>query len=157
MVNLPSDPELLTSNAEYVLLQTGSNPDTYTVLQDLLFHLGRPKFEYVSTASNQIPQLLRYKAYGAAEYWIEATMLLSLNEFISFSVTNLARDSNGATPILFMRVKITDKSGNPGKTMMQGASGFKCRVMSCDMSKPTMGAVKYRIRLELLEDSITIA
>lgn len=158
MTNLPTDPESLTTNAEYMVLQIGTNPDQYTVLQDLVFNLEHPEVTEVATGTTASPALIRIPFYGAGDNWIEFTLLLSLTEFISFATTYFNRDSHGQVPLEYFKIKITDKSGTT-KTIGNTANtptGFKGRVVFAKTSKPVMGAVKYRVRVRLLEDSITI-
>lgn len=166
MVNnpLPSDPTTLCVNAELIRLQVDSNPDFYTTLQDVRFHLERPELKEPitglgTTQSGTVITAVYF--YGPGDNWIEGTLLMSNNEYKTFATTNFQRNANGAMPTRYFSIKVTDLSGNVitlGDTNSGGGNGngFKCTIPWHTVDKSVIGGVKVRIRMRLLGDSITV-
>lgn len=166
MVNnpLPSDPQTLTVNAELITLQVDANPDFYTTLQDVRFHLERPELREPitglgTTQSGTVVTAIYF--YGPGDNWIEGTLLMSLAEYKTFATTNFNRTSNGAMPTRYFSIKIKDLTGNiitlgDTNSGAPNGNGFKCVIPWHTMDKPIIGGVKIRIRMRLLGDQITV-
>lgn len=156
---IPTDPTTLTVNAERIILLTGSTPNQYTALQDLRFHLERPEFKEIVTGISNTPIQTAVYFYGAADNWVEFTILMSETEYATFAVTNFARQTGGTLPIVYYALQITDESGNVEYigNSANTPKGFKAVTVWSDVSKPVVGGIKVRLRLRLLEDTISIS
>lgn len=162
MANLPSDPTTLCVNAEKLVLQVGTNPDTYTCLQDLRFNVGRPVLREpitgLGTTNPSGSVITAIYFFGAGNNTLDCTVLMSEAEYATFQ-TNTLRDANGQMPSQFYKIVATNFSGTVqtlGNTHNTPA-GFKASIATYTVDKPIIGGVKLRLHLQLLEDQITVS
>lgn len=131
-------------NAQNLQLQVDS--DTYIMLQELDFHVGRPEAREPTTDGG-----VQY-FYGKGDNYFDATILATTTEIQT--LTNLTKlDANGdLTSDEYNIIATPRESAGQTATITVNAAV----VPDFNISKPIEGGVIFRIRFRITDDTVTV-
>ena len=131
-------------NAQNFKLQV--NSDTYIMLQELDFHVGRPEAREPTTDGG-----VQY-FYGKGDHYFDATILATTSE-ISLLNTLTELDANGDLTSNTYNIIATPReaSGDTATIVVNAAV-----VPDFNVSKPVEGGVVFRIRFRITDDTVTV-
>jgi hypothetical protein len=131
-------------NAQNFKLQVDS--DTYIMLQELDFHVGRPEAREPTTDGG-----VQY-FYGKGDHYFDATILATTTEIQTLNLlTEL--DANGDLTSNTYNIIATprESSGDTATIVVNAAV-----VPDFNISKPVEGGVIFRIRFRITDDTVTV-
>lgn len=138
MANLPSAASALI-NASEVSMKVGSTPDTWTMVQILNIHIGRPESREPTTDGG-----VQY-FYGSHDNWIDYEILASRTEIGRWlDDTGL---SNGLASERNYPIVYKDEAGTEATLTITATAA-----PDFNISRPTEGGVKFSGRLRITEE-----
>lgn len=131
-------------NAQNLQLKVDS--DTYIMLQELDFHVGRPEAREPTTDGG-----VQY-FYGKGDHYFDATILATTSEIQTLN-TLTELDANGdLTSNTYNIVATPRESAGQTATIVVNAAV----VPDFNVSKPVEGGVVFRVRFRITDDTITV-
>lgn len=131
-------------NAQSLKLEMDN--ETYVMLQELDFHLGRPEAREPTTNGGVIYY------YGKGDHYFDATILTTTPEIKDFNDLITANTTTGELPPKTYKIIATARGGSTSTISITAAV-----VPDFNMSKPIEGGVVFRVRFRITTDSVSVA
>ena len=141
MANIGEIAEL--ANAHNLKLDVGAN--TYIMLQELDFHLGRPEAREPTTDGG-----VQY-FYGKGDHYFDATLLLTTPEILSFNLLTQL-DANGDLTTTQFTILVEPRESTAADVTIT----VNAVLPDFNIVKPVEGGVIFRVRFRIIDDTVIV-